>query len=346
MAALVLMSLVGGCREEALQRSPGTEDGGHPAGLSPKEAALVLAKVGDDPITLGEFAATLERMDQFDRLRYKTPERRRELLEEMITVELLAREAERRGLDKEPQTQERLRQILRDAILQDARKGARGPAEFTEEEVRAYYEAHKDDYLEPERRRVSQIVVTDRKKAEDILEKAKAITSAGEWGKLVIEHSEEYKGKEYAGPAEMAGDLGLVGPPAERRGANPRVPDAMRAAVFQVPAVGQMVDRVIEGEKGTFHVVRLIGLNAAHTRSYAEAERTIRILMSQQEVAAREKQLEAELREKFPVTIDDKALAEVEMPKPEPPKFDLPQPAGSKPHEAPGGDSHGHDHAH
>lgn len=302
-----------GCRDDALRR-PSEDTAPPPAGLSPKQAAMVLAQVGDHSITLGEYAATLEQMDQFDRLRFKTPERRRELLDEMITVELLAKEAERRGLDKDPRTQEALRQVLRDALLRDARKSARAPGEFGEDEVKAYYEAHRDQYAEPERRRVSHLVVKDKKKAEELLVKAKAMTDQEKWGQLVLDHSDEYKGKEYRGPVETAGDLGLVGPTGDRRGANPRVDDSLRAAVFEVAEVGQMVDRVVPDASGSFHLVRLVGLTKAHTRSFAEAERTIRITLAQQEIAVREQQLEEELRKKYPVTIDEAALADVKMP--------------------------------
>lgn len=313
VAAVLLALSLGSCREEALQR-PTSSDGSAemPAGLTPKQASMVLAKVGDDPITLGEFAATLERMDQFDRLRYRTPERRRELLEEMIKVELLAQEARRQGLSNDPEVQEALRQILRDAILRDARKGARGPAEFSEAEVRAYYDEHKEDYKEPERRRVGQIEMSNKAKAEKVLEEAKT-ANAAEWGKLVLANSLEYAGKTYSGPVETAGDLGLVGPPADKRGANPRVAEEVRAAVFELSEVGQVLGRLVEGQ-GKWHIIRLMGKTASHARSYAEAERTIRITMSQRDIAEREQVLEEELRKKFPVTIDESALADVEIP--------------------------------
>ncbi|MCU0690006.1 MAG: peptidyl-prolyl cis-trans isomerase [Polyangiaceae bacterium] len=329
---LVLVLAAVGCRENALKRTPGAEDGaGYPAGLTPAQAARVLAKIDGEQITLGEFAATLERMDQFDRLRYRTPERRRELLDEMIRVELLAREAKRRGFDQDAEVQEALRQILRDAILRDARKGARPPVEFSEAEVRAYYEAHKSDYQEPERRRVGHIVVAKRELADKLIEKSKETTGA-QWGQLVVTNSLEYKGKEHKGPTETAGDLGMVGPVGEPRGANPRVDEAVRAAVFQISEVGRTFDQPVRDAKGQWHVVRLLGKAEAHARSFVEAERTIRIMMSQREVAVREEQLEADLRKRFPVTIDEEALAAAKVP------------AGSAPTPTEPGASHDHNH--
>ena len=55
-----------------------------PGVLTPQQAAQVLARVGDRTITLGDFEAALEHLDQFDRMRYQSPERRKELLGEMI----------------------------------------------------------------------------------------------------------------------------------------------------------------------------------------------------------------------------------------------------------------------
>jgi len=331
-----------GCREEAVRAAP-SDTGEYPAGLSPKQAAMVLAKVGDHSITLGEYAAALDRMDSFDRLRYRSAERRRELLDEMIKVELLAKEAERRGLDKEPETQQALRQILRDALLDDARKTARAPADIPVEEVRAYYDANKDQYAEPERRRLSHLTSRDRAQAEELYVKAKALPNMEAWGRFVIDNSQEYrddkgnKNKDHSGPFETAGDLGLVGPPGDIRGANPRVPEPVRAAVFEVANAGEMVDRVIENN-GTFHLVRLVAVTKAHTRSYEEAERTIRIMMADREKLAKEQQLEEELRKKFPVTIDDAALADVKTPAP---KLFAPPPAPAHDH-----DEDDHDHVH
>jgi hypothetical protein len=81
--------------------------------LSPEMAKKTLAKVGDRVITLGEYAATLDRMDPFERMRYQSQDRRKRLLDEMIEVELLSQEARRRGLDKAPETLERLRMVRR-----------------------------------------------------------------------------------------------------------------------------------------------------------------------------------------------------------------------------------------
>src|SRR5450755_2082618 len=100
--------------------------------LTPELAKQVLAKVGDREITLGEYAETLERMDPFERLRYQSADRRKQLLSEIIQVELLADEAKRRGLDKQPETQERVRQMLKDELLRDIRRSVPAPNDIPE----------------------------------------------------------------------------------------------------------------------------------------------------------------------------------------------------------------------
>jgi peptidyl-prolyl cis-trans isomerase C len=301
------------CNESALQAP--IEDAGPPiSGLSQEQASRVLAKVGDKTITLGDYARTLERIDQFDRLRYQTKERRRELLNEMIDVELLALEAKRRGLDKSPEVDDAVRQILRDAMLARARHDMPAPAEIPADEVRAYYEANIDKFREPERRRVAVIVLEDKKEAEKVLAAAKKLQSAAGWGDLFFKHSANApKQRPPNAPPDLAGDLGMVGPAEDAKGKNPRVPEPIRAAVFQVGAVGGVADALVESE-GRHFIVRLIGLTAGHNRSLAEADRSIRIALIQQKMLERERALEAELRKKFPVEIDDRALAGLKLP--------------------------------
>lgn len=318
LLAAALASLLVACGETAPQ--PGAVDAGPPAaGLTPEQAARVVARVGDRSITLGDYAATLERMDQFDRLRYQTKEARRELLKEMIDVELLAQEARRRGLHEKPEAQEAARQLLRDALLSDVHRQLPAPGELPAEEVRAYYDAHREEFREPERRRVSAIVVDDARTAETILEtlrkarKDDGTVDATTWGKLFAEHSRTGRKEGRTAPADLAGDLGIVGPPDDPKGENPRVPDPVRRAAFEMAKVGAFTDAPIQ--VGTsLYLARLSGQTKGHERTLAEADRSIRVALLKERLAKLEAELEQELRKKHQVTIDDAALARVPPP--------------------------------
>ncbi|MCC6552866.1 MAG: peptidyl-prolyl cis-trans isomerase [Polyangiaceae bacterium] len=337
-----LAASLSSCNEPALEQPT---DGGTPAfGLTAEQSSRVLARIGDRRITLGDFGRTLERMDQFDRLRYQTKERRRELLGELVDVELLAQEARRRGLDKDPEVEDAIRQLLRDAMLAKARQGLPAPAEISAEEVRAYYEANADRFDEPERRRVAAIVMTDRKAAEKVLKEAEKSSTGSAWGELFYKHSiTAPKERGPNSPVDLAGDLGIVGPPGDVRGGNPQVPEPIRAAVFKIGDVGAIAGEVVEVE-GKLYIVRMNGITAGHKRTLAEADRSIRVAILQQKMANQDRALEAELRKKLPVQIDEAALGAIKLPEQltapgsgASPRASQPSPQGAEPAPAPDG---------
>ncbi len=306
---------VGGCdrQQKSLEDRAKAAASSSPGGLTPEQAARVIAKVGDRTITLGEYAATLERMNEFDRMRYQAPEKRKELLQEMIDLELLATEARRRGLDKTPAQEELRRQILRDALLAEARKGLPLAQELPIADVRKYFDTHRDEFREPERRRVAAFGMKDKALAERSLADAKRAT-AMEWGRLALKLAEPKLVQGPSQPVESVADLGIVGPPDDPKGDHPRVPDALRRAVFEVKGdVGAVLDQVISAD-GRWWIVRLAGRSDAHERSFAEAERSIRGILVQQLMHARTKALEAELEKQFPVSIDEAELAKISGP--------------------------------
>ncbi len=278
----------------------------------------MVARVGDVSITLGDYAAALERMDPYDRLRYQTVEKRRELLSEMVDLELLAIEAKKRGLDKKPEAEAAVRQVLRDALLEEARKELPTPAEIPMAEVRAYYDQNVVEFKEPERRRVSAIVMEDETKAKEVLAAAVEKQDPSTWGNLFFQHSVTApKDKQANAPLDLAGDLGVVGPPGEEKGKNPRVPEPLREVVFKLARVGDVHGELITIDK-KFYIVRLAGRTQAHERSFAETERQIRVELLKVKMRQLELELEKSLRQKYKVEVDEAALAAVDDSPPAP----------------------------
>jgi peptidyl-prolyl cis-trans isomerase C len=323
--ALCAVATGAGCDEKRLDQPPaGSASVFLPSALPPELAAKPLATVGDKVITLGDYAATLERMDQFERLRYQSPDRRRQLLDEIIKVELLAGEARRRGLHDDPEIKERIRQILRDEVMKKLRVELPAASDIPESEVRAYYEKNKGEFSEPERRRLAHVVMSDRQKAQRVLEQA-IHASPADWGRLVRQHSLDKPDKPSPNePLELAGDLGIVSAPGSERGENPNIAEPLRRALFQIEKVGGVGSELVEHE-GKFHIVRMTGKTDARSRTLAEADRTIRVALLQDKLEQAKQDLERELRGRYPVKIDEKALEKVNVPKPEP------QPPGAAP---------------
>ena len=326
---------------------PGASDGGV-VGLSAEQAAAVLARVGTRNITLGDYAAALERMDPFERMRYQTEDRRQALLEEMINVELLAREAERRGLDRQPETQELVRQFQRDELLRRLRASVPGPSQLPVADVQSYYHEHRADFYDAERRRAAQIVLRDEKQALRAVAEA---TGADEdrWRALVKQYNPEAvspQGDKTTArpPLDVAGDLGILSPPAEAAvetaaaaspGSAPppapkappaagseadfEVPEPLRRAVFQIPEVGQVYPQPV-AHAGRYYVLRLVSKLEARQRSLEEVDGIVRTLLVKRLQEQAQTELLSRLRQSVPVRIDDDALGRVPPPEPRAPE--------------------------
>jgi hypothetical protein len=319
---LLTVLFVGATGCEGCSKSPaaGAADAGvPPSGLAPERAAQVLARVGQRSITLGDYAAALERMDPFERMRYQTQDRRQALLDEMINVELLAREAERRGLDRRPETIELVRQFQRDESLRRLRASLPHPEDLSSADVSGYYEKHRADFFEPERRRAAHIVLTDESLARRVLAQAQG-SSADRWRELVAEHA---PGAADAPPAgdktaarpglEVPGDLGML----SRTTLDPAdsaVGEPLRQALFEIAEVGQVHPRLI-ADASRFHVLRLVSKVEARQRMLAEVDALIRTRLVQERQAAAEAALIAQLRRDTKVSIDEAMLEHI----PEPP---------------------------
>jgi parvulin-like peptidyl-prolyl isomerase len=111
-------------------------------------------------------------------------------------------------------------------------------------------------------------------------------------------------------PADLAGDLGFVAPPGDPHGESARVPEEVRAAVFEIAKVGDVLARPVKAGKG-FYLVKLASKTEPHERSLQEAERMIRVKLTQNRAREAEDRLLDELRQQFPVNIDENALAQV-----------------------------------
>jgi hypothetical protein len=203
-------------------------------------------------------------------------------------------------------------------VLDELRKGAPSANDIPDAELHAYYDAHKDDFSEPERRRVAAIVLDSQAAAKGVLAKA-AKADVATWGQLVEQNAPKQGPRPPVGaPNELAGDLGIVGPPGHPRGANPRVPDPVRAAAFKIGAVGETYGSVVEADK-KFYVLRMTSKTDGRERTFDEAQRAIRTAVVQAKVDEREKALEKDLRQKFPVKVDEAALEKMPMPAPSAP---------------------------
>lgn len=285
-----------------------TESARH--GLTAEQASEVLVTVGDEPITLGEFADELAAQPPNLRARFSTPERRREFLDSMVRFELLAQEAERRGLDEDPEVLRTRDQLLIQHMMRDLFEAEMNPDSIDADAVTAYYEAHIDEFRMPAQRRASVIVTSSEAEARRLLASFADLENTEE-GAFV----EAAMAQSNAPRAERRGDIGFVSADGTRQG-EAYVPQAVGAALFALESLGDIAPELIsvENEGATEHwIVRLTGRREALERSIDDAERSIRQRLWAAERDAAIEALTTRLLEASDVEIHEDALNHVRV---------------------------------
>jgi peptidyl-prolyl cis-trans isomerase C len=137
-------------------------------------------------VSAEEFKARLDEQSPFIRSRYTTLDRKKEFLDNLVRFEVLAKEAERQGLDKDPDVQNTLRKVMVQKLVQKSFGDQAEASKLPDAETKDYYDKHKDEYVKPLRLRVYQILVkapasgADRAKKQDAARKILAQLRADE----------------------------------------------------------------------------------------------------------------------------------------------------------------------
>ena len=196
-------------------------------------------------------------------------------------------------------------------MLAEARKSAPTPGGVPEAEVRAWFDAHRADYKDPERRRVSVIVAdATRPPRRDVLAAAKKAPTPAQWGELVRAKSIDPQARAERARRSRGRPRHRRRRPAIARGENPRVPDEVRAAAFEIAEVGGVADKVVAAQDKLLRRAPRRRSSPPHERTYAEAERAIRVKLAQEKLRAKEDELDRRARRsRSRSKIDEAALA-------------------------------------
>jgi peptidyl-prolyl cis-trans isomerase C len=266
----------------------------------------VLARIDDKVITERDLADALKRYDQlpFVRARYSSPDRRKELLENVVRFEVLAAEARRRGYGRDPDVQLTAKQALVAQFEKQEITDKVRPEDVAPADIEAYYRDHRNDFMRPEQVRASQILVRNKTRAETVAREAKALApgNAKEFAELVARHSEDEDSK------ARQGDLLLLD-----RGTT-RVAKPVVDAAFALEKVGEIVGPV--GSEAGFHILRLTERLPAAPRSLADATPDIRRRIADELRAKRRRELVDEARKHVKIEIYQDQLAKLDVPTP------------------------------
>jgi peptidyl-prolyl cis-trans isomerase C len=286
--------------------------GGAPGAASgvPSPDGRAVAEVGGRTILLAD-------LDGY--LKMRPPERGaepneaavRKRLDEMVQAEVLYAEALRRGIDREPDIRQTIRQVVVQRLLEREVDRPALERKIADEELKQYYESHLADFVRPEQVRAADIFFAapyrgdpaardaKRKAAEAVLAEALKLqdTRFG-FGELVLKHSDEPAGR-------PKGDTGFF----DREGKPGGIPKALAEAAFAVERPGALVRTVVAAPEG-FYVAMLTGRRAAVSRPFEDegVRREIDDLIRTEERRRRRDEFVKGVRGGTSVTVDDAAL--------------------------------------
>ena len=257
--------------------------------VNAQPAGQVLAQVGGKPITEEDVTRFIQAMGRNGQA-YNNPKGRAAVLEQMIAQRLFLLDAQRNLYEREPAFKAQLAAVKEQLLMEYAITKCIQSVRVTEEEVRAYYDAHKDDLQAEESVNASHILVDSEEKANSILADIRA-------GKISFEDAARQYSTCPSG--KQGGSLG----------------DFARGQM--VPEFDQAVFALQEGEltgpvktQFGYHLIRMNKKNEATPISYADIrEELYQQVMQEKQQEAYQKKIN-QLKILYPVDkMKDKAPA-------------------------------------
>ena len=288
------------------QAAPGGK--GAPAGSpssppqSAEELKAPLAKIDDVTITLGEFQERINRQSPYIRARYTSLEQKKEFLDSLIRFEILAKEAYRRGYDKDPEVVRTMKQVMIQKLMRDEFDTKVTADSVTDAEMKTYYDANVADYVKPEEVRVSAIILKNKAQADRVLLEAHG--DAGKTNKgfrdLVTKYSTDEETK------LRGGDLRYLDQ------ANKDLPQPVIKAAFTLMNTGD-VSGVVDAGNGQFFILKQTGRRKAMTKTFDDAKPQIRNKLFREKRLQAQKDFIDNLKNQAKIEINEANLAKVRI---------------------------------
>ncbi|BDG09692.1 peptidylprolyl isomerase [Anaeromyxobacter paludicola] len=128
---------------------------------APGKSGPVVASGNGVTITAPELKARLDEQSPFIRQRFTSLDRKKEFLQNLVQFELLAGEAQKAGMEKDPDVQYLVKRAMVQKYLQKKFADTEGAKNIPDAELQKFYDEHKDDYQKAAKQRLSVIVVKD-----------------------------------------------------------------------------------------------------------------------------------------------------------------------------------------
>lgn len=271
-------------------------------GQSVKELDQPLATIDDVVITLGDFQERLNRQSPYIRARYTSLEQKKEFLDNLIRFEILAKEALRRGYDRDAEVVRTMKQVMIQKLIAEEFDQKLTASSITDEELLKSYNANIAEYVQPEEVRASAIIIKNKAQADRV-----ALEAQGEAGKtnkgfrdLVMKYGQDEDSK------LRGGDLRYFAADSKD------IPKPVVDAGFALAQTGDVSGVVAAGD-GNFYILKQTGRKKSMTKTFEDAKGMIRNKLFRDKRVVVQDQFLADLRSKAKIVIDENALSKVRL---------------------------------
>jgi len=238
----------------------------------------------------------------------RNPQTKQEFLQGWLAQEILYRQALQDKLSDKPEVQRVVHDLTRQALSQQLmNEQLASKIHLTDSDLQTYYTANKDKYAEPERAKISHILVKDDGQAKDLLKRLK---DGADFGAVAKESSQDEATKGSGG--RIAEDV--------LKGAHvPGIGDAneINLAIFAAKAPS-LVDRLFETNKG-WEIIKVEEKQASRPKSFEEVQQQVAMQLLRQKREEVQRDYIKEMMDKHQVVIHTSAFAPAQEPSKETP---------------------------
>jgi peptidyl-prolyl cis-trans isomerase C len=272
LPVILLLAVLAGCGRES----------------SPEDKTLVT--VADKSITIKDFKNKFSRLPKH--YQAVAEKNKKNLLDDMIVESLFLEDAVRKGIDKDKEIKDILVEARKKIIIAKfVKTEVDDKVKVSEDEMKAFYEEHKDEFKAPEMWRASHILVASEGEAKDIV----AELSKGK------NFEDIARAKSIDATSSRGGDVGYF-----RKGQV--VPEFENTCTGL--SVGQ-ISAIVHTQFG-YHIIKLTDKKSEALEPYESAKPKIENALRLKKRNELFDKLIVSLKEKYRVRIEDDAIKALE----------------------------------
>lgn len=257
---------------------------------SKKQEGQVLVTMDGDSITLSEFNKALDKIPMNMKMLVATESGKKTYLDTLVTRKLLLREAKKEKIESDKDFQEKLDEI-KDQLLMESllKKKLSMDGKMTDEDLKKYYEAHKEEFKKDGEISTRHILVKTQDEAKQIMAQ---IQKGEDFAELARKYSIDPNAK------ASGGEIGF----------HPKgtlVPE-YEAAAFKLKKVGQ-ISPITKTQFG-YHIIKLEGMKPPTYVPFEEVKDFIKQKIGQEKQKELFDKYVADLKKGAKITINEQLL--------------------------------------